>query len=171
MPKGIQPIYSRRLSNIAYTVTFSNIPQNYTDLLLLMSARSSNASVHDSGAIYINGITSTGSYSFLRAEGNGSTISQSRNNPVDYMYFGTSHPAANATSNVFSSNRIFIAEYASNLRKQFLIDGVSENDGVGHQTLSSGMFVSNASITSLSIICGSGNFVANSTFTLYGIAR
>lgn len=171
MPKGLQPIYSRRLSGIAYTVAFNNIPQNFTDLLLVISARSSNASVHDGGGMYINNVTSTGNYSFTRSEGNGATITTSRQNPVDYLYLGTSHPAANATANTFSSNRIWIAEYTSNLRKQIILDGVSENDGTGYQTISGLMSASNAPITSLGIICGSGNFVANSTFSLYGIAR
>jgi hypothetical protein len=171
MPKGMQAIYTRTLTGIVYTMSFNNIPQNYTDLKLVFSGRSDTANTFDGGpSFFINNGTSGNLHSFTSIKGNGSSASSQRT--VDNAVYIGEVPAANATSNTFACVEIYLPEYTTSKFKQAIIDnGSSVNSTTSFLNLRAGLIRINAPVTSIGIYGGSGNWVAGSTFTLYGISR
>jgi len=152
-----------------YGFTFSSIPQTYTDLVLRISARSSYAAVFDGPAIFFNGVTS--GYGRRTLGGNGTSNYASSNTSGSYLYLDNSIPAANASANVFGVMTIYIPNYANtSYYKAVNCEAVMETNGsASNITLTAGSWSSTSNITSLTVYSGSGNFVANSEFTLYGI--
>lgn len=152
------------LSSSTSVVTFSNIIQTYTDLLLLISARC------DYGALqcYVtfNG-NSNSVYSGTLLNGNGSTTSSSR--ITAGTYFEAENVATSYTVNTFSNVELYIPNYTASRNKALQNIGVNPNSGASSTVAARGQLFSNTSaITSITITSGS-NFVSGSTFYLYGI--
>mgnify|MGYP003704652993 CR=1 FL=1 len=99
---------------------------------------------------------------------NGSVSSTSSTN-----WYLRSTPSALRTSNTFCSAEIYIPNYATSNTKPSLAVVVSEDNGTTYAwiMLSSEFYNSSSAISSLSINASSGNFVANSSFYLYGISK
>lgn len=169
------PIYTQTVgSGAPLAVTFNNIPQFYTDLKLVVSARSNQASqTFRFLTVYMNA-NQTSIYSSRRLTGDGSSASSSGQANDGSIFVNNVLPAASATSNTFSNVEFYIPNYAGSNFKQILIDGVSENNATtAWQQMMAALFRSTNPITSFTIEVGDfGNgFVAGSTFSLYGIIR
>jgi hypothetical protein len=158
-----------RLLQSASSVIFANIPQTgYTDLKIVMSASASDGSSGFIQAeIRFNSDTSSIN-SYRRISGNGtaaSSQSQSGNNSVALGFLS----ATGTTANTFSNCEIYIPNYTSSNNKSISVDFVDENNATESYTrLVSGLWASGNAITSVSLLAA--DFVANSTFSLYGIA-
>jgi hypothetical protein len=166
MPNTLIPIQTYTLTSSASSVTFSNIPQNYNDLHIVVSARTDRASVQDIMLLSFNGSTSSFSSRYL--EGNGSSAGvyadQARG-------FGNAC-GANATANTFGSTELRISNYASSNSKSWSSDGVNEtNATAAFSSLFAGLWSNAAAITSIALTGNSSNFVSGSTFTLYGVSN
>ena len=73
------PIATQTLGSAAASVTFSSIPQGYTDLVLVASYKSANPSGTESwGGCRLNNDSSS-SYSTTNLRGNGTSATSSRN--------------------------------------------------------------------------------------------
>jgi len=165
MPANYVLLERIELNASASSVTFSNIPQSgYTDLKVVLSTRTDYATNGDSAYIRFNGAT-TG-FSAKRLQGDGS-IAYSAN--ATEILFATD--AANDTANTFSNVEIYIPNYTSNNQKSVSFDSVSENNATqAYQRLGAALWTGTGAITSATITPNNGNFVANSTFSLYGLA-
>lgn len=154
------------------SVTFSNIPQGYTDLMLVASSRATRASQEDPTYIRFNGNTSS-IYSDKYLYGNGSgAYSGGTTGPTLIQYFA--QPAASATANTFGSITIYIPNYTSSNYKSISADALFENNTTTAEhtraQLSAGLFSSTSPITSITYGTYVGPaFATNSTFTLYGV--
>jgi hypothetical protein len=145
----------------AASINFTNIPQIYTDLKIVMSARTTyNAPTGQ--YISFNGSTSNFSNKYLFSDGSGaSTGSIAR-------YAGT--VMGNATASVFNNTEIYITGYTSSNYKPFSVDNVAENNATyGAINIISGLWSDSAAITSISIAPDNGSYPQYSTATLYGI--
>jgi hypothetical protein len=155
------------LNASAASVTFANIPQTgYTDLKIVMSVRTTRAATDDAVLIRFNGSSTNFTVRELRGTGS-STFSGSGTTPfVGYQDGNT------ATSNTFSNAEIYIPNYAGSTNKSFSVDSVQETNATGAlQGLIAGLWSNTAAITSITLVPEIGpNFVANSTFSLYGLA-
>lgn len=168
MPNNYVLLERTELNASAASVVFANIPQTgYTDLKVVISARTDSAAVNDNVAIQPNGNTSN--RSARRIYGTGvSALSDSLVNIVSGNIAG-----ANATANTFGNAEFYLPNYAGSTNKSFSTDGANEsNQGSGvYLSMVAGLWSSTAAITSLTLVTESGaNFVANSTFSLYGLA-
>lgn len=157
----------------AANITFTSIPNTYTDLCIKVSARS------DIGQIN----------SFLICQPNSATTNLSSR-----VLFGTSTTAgtgtysveqsiwtyidgANATASTFSNNEIYIPNYAStSIYKSVSVDGVNEHNTNAdpRQNLTAGLWSSTAAISSIKLYPTDnsftpGNFLQYTTAHLYGI--
>jgi len=169
MAKTYTLIQAQTLTATAATVTFSNIPQNYTDLKLYVSSR------HDAGSgnwneIYLtyNGGTNSGNWRALYGTGAAAASTGS----ASTTSYGGESATANSTTATFSNNEIYIPNYTTvSTTKYFSLDTVAESNAASALTLmsASSMTGSSAAITSLTFTPTSGNFIAGSTFYLYGI--
>jgi hypothetical protein len=154
----------------ASSVTFSGIPQTgYTDLVVKASVRSDKASAFADLTVKFN--ASTTSYTNRLIYGDGSTAGSYLNNYANQGYITTMN-AASLTSSTFTSAEIYIPNYTSANNKSYSDDGVTENNGTdSYAVLNAGLWSNTAAITSIEVLTPSGNFVANSTFYLYGVAK
>jgi hypothetical protein len=146
-------------------VTFSNIPQTYTDLVLVVSIRANSTPTSFGTGVRFNSDTGTNySRTVLYGAGAGAVAFRS----TDQTRFFCS--AGSTTANQFNLIRLNIMNYTSSSSyKGFAVI----NDDLGDvASLSSGLWRSNNAITSLTITPYDDNatgFATGCTFTLYGI--
>lgn len=170
----MQAIYTQTITSSTNVIFFNNIPQTYTDLMLLISARCSGTSANQGHYIQINS-DGTLLYSGTTLRGNGSSPDSYRSNGNN-AFLEIEIPNDLNASNVFSSENIYITNYTNNTPKQVIIDSVRENNSVStavNMTFRANLYRGNAPVTSLGIgtNISAPNFIAGSTFTLYGISR
>jgi hypothetical protein len=151
-------------------VTFSSIPQTgYTDLVVKVSSRTTRtAGAVDYVKMYFNGLTTNGTT--LALWGDGTAYSG-----TDTKIIGSTSNDQN-TASTFGSADFYIPNYTSSNFKSVSIDAVSENNsattGDYNLEIGAGLWSSTAAITSITLESGFGNnWVANSTFYLYGVAK
>ena len=156
------------LTQSAASVTFDNLPTSgYTDLKIVASTRTDYAGFLDLN-MYFNGNASSG-YSWRRLNGDGGSATST--NSTSAGIIPTATLGTTATANTFASTDIYIPNYRSSVSKSVSIDGVTENNATTSYTVfTAGLSTLSTPITSISFGLGAGNFVANTTFSLYGIA-
>lgn len=162
------PVTLSRISTVtvgaggAANITFTNIPQIYTDLKIVMSGRTTGAG--QSGQ-YISFNGSTSNFSGIYLYGDGTSTSSG----TLARYAGTV-AGTNLTASVFNNTEIYIPNYTSSNHKSFSVDNVAENNATyGGQNFISGIWADVSPITSISIAPDNGSYPQYSTATLYGI--
>ena len=97
---------------------FASIPQTYTDLKMVFSARTTSGGVFDSTYLFFN---NTGSgYTLKQVFGNGSSAASTSPTVGSSLYLnGTS-----TTSNTFTNSEVYIPNYTSSNYKSYIIDQV-----------------------------------------------
>ena len=152
------------------SIDFIAIPQNYTDLLLKTSLRSTLVDTEDWVSLQFNNSSVT-AYSLRILYGNGtSALSLSTSSAADIQYSSVA-VATNSTASTFSNAEYYIPNYAGSNNKSISIDGVSEaNATKAFTTLNASLWANASPITSIKLFCDTtGNFAQYSTATLYGI--
>jgi len=153
------PIASQTLSSAAASVTFSGIPQTYTDLVLVVAG--TNASGLSGNGIRFNSDTSS-NYSSTNLDGNGSSASSARHTNQTYIRAGISFTSQ-------SISIINIQNYANTTTNKTVLarGGAAES----YVRADVGLWRSTSAINSIFYFVDSGaNFGAGTTFNLYGIA-
>jgi len=160
-------IQHQELASAQASITFSSIPQTYTDLVLVTSLRSARSAGFEEYRIYFNGANSNLSSRYLEGDGGSGASGTTANG---YIGIGNSNTS---TSNTFSNQQIYIPNYTSSNAKSYSSDSVSETNGsTAYSDLVAGLWNQTAAITSLTIINGTGNnWVQYSSATLYGILK
>jgi len=149
---------------------FSNIPQTFTDLLVVFQARTSRSNVFDDSIFWFNGFN-TGTYNNRFLRGNGSSVTSSTDNGGIYGLGGWIN-GGTSTASTFSSNEIYIPNYTSNAIKTFSSTSVSENNSTeAYQFIIAGSWSLSNAITSISIAAGAASIGQHSTASLYGITK
>lgn len=164
----LQPLQTIVVSGSSTSsITFSSIPQTYTDLVVKVSAQSSyNGGTLD--YVYIAPNSAGSSCSATRIYGNGANAYSSRT--TGYCLMGV--PTVGGTANVFSNNEIYFSNYTSSNYKSFVYDTTSEYNGsIEYNELCAGLYSSTSAITSLNLSFGGTYFSSGSKFSLYGILR
>jgi hypothetical protein len=175
MNYGAAPTYvkiaSQTLSSDTATVTFSNIPQGYTDLYLVSSARGSGHLYcrinGDSSALYSN----TGIF-FRRNDGNSADESGSEKNTGQTLVRLTPYTYLPNASLTFATNTANFMNYSNNSIFKTVLSrssGTPSAQYVGVEQ-SVNLYRSTSPITSLTFgIQGGSNILSGTTFTIYGI--
>jgi len=164
------------LSSSQASITFSSIPQTYTDLVVKVSARGTRVYQFDSAQIRFNGDTGNNySYRDLVGAGGGTPTSGSNTSRgiPDRIFLVDVMPAASSTTNTFGSFDIYIPNYTSSNYKSVSVDAVGESNsstaGDVAQLLEAGLWSSTAAITSITVGAYNASMTQYSTATLYGI--
>jgi hypothetical protein len=171
MPAGstYSTIATTTLSSAEATVTFSSISGIYTDLILVIQGRfDSAATIRDLG-LRFNGDSGT-NYSATRVVGDGSSSSSWRETNFDNMRLAVL-PAANSTAGNVGNAVIQIQNYSNTTTNKTVIGRT--NDALGWTAAIVGLWRNTSAINSIRIAISetqTGNWIAGSTFTLYGIA-
>ena len=167
------PIATQKLASSVASITFSSIPQTYTDLILKMSVRTSTASVN-SGAINItyNG-DSASNYSLTIIAGLNS--SQYCNHSYNNTYLPSmelSVASAGNASNTFSAVEMYLSNYTTTSAKPMLLFGGSSNSSSSQNwvSLEADLYRGASAISSITI-ASTDSYVTGSRFDLYGITH
>jgi len=172
MNYGAAPTYVRIANQSASgvsSVTFNNIPQGYTDLVIVSYINSARGTNLDSFAVRFNGDTGN-NYSYTLLQGNTSSgVSSSRQTSQSNIFVGNF--AASSASNNFSTNTLNVQDYSNSTKfKNTLSRGGAITSAVTDVEMVSGLWANTAPITSITLRSETGsNFNAGSTFTIYGI--
>jgi len=178
MAKGYQLIQAQTLTSSASSVTFSNIPQNYTDLIVKISARSALAGTGTSRAIQlqINGDTTYANYRqrYIRTDDTGSAQSGAFLSSTGLKYYLYGLPNANVTANSFGAAELTFINYAGSSYKTFSVEAFAEGfhnpfTGTAGNSVTAALWVNTSPITTLVFNPDDSSFAAGSTFYLYGI--
>lgn len=146
------------------SVSFLNIPQNYNDLIIKISARTDSSARYGVGFIRPNAVTTN--FAARTLEGIGSTATSYAETVWRFEPDG-----GIATASAFGNAEVYIVNYTGINNKSASADTVSENNQVAADMyLKSWLWSNTAPITSLDIVANTGQtFQQYSTFTLYGI--
>jgi len=150
------------------SVSFINIPQNYTDLVIKASVRNTRSGAAEAELRWtVNG--SQVSYSNRLLQGNGTSTSAGSYSTT--FFYSGEIDAATATANTFGSAEIYIPNYTSSNYKSASSETVSENNATSaYATMTSSLLSNTAPITSINFYySASGIWAQYSTFHLYGI--
>lgn len=153
----------------AATIDFTSIPQTYTDLKIVLSARTDRSSggSNDYTKITFNG-SNTG-YSIRSLYGDGATAGSNTYSGNWLEPFGLT--SNTATASVFGNLEVYISNYTSSNNKSVSMDGVAETNATTQYIgLSAGLWSNTAAITSIKMIPFYGTlFLQYTTATLYGV--
>jgi len=152
------------------SIVFSSIPATYTDLKVVLSARTDSSTfvVVDTAILYFNTDTSsTANYTMRTLWGDGTNATS------DTTKRGAFITGATATSSTFGSVQYYIPNYTAAVNKSVSIDGVSETNGTtAYQGIHAWLWSNTAAIDTITLKAETGgNFVQYTSATLYGILK
>jgi hypothetical protein len=173
MTIAMQPIYTRTISGTSTgLVTFNNIPQTFTDLVVKASIRiSQTGNLFFDPKFYFNNDTSL-SYAQTQLYGTGSSVNTGRDATSTTMQLYVNSDSS--TASTFSNSEIYIPNYGGSIFKSCYSDSVTESNSTSTvlQFLEAYSYRSTSPITRLDFnATGALYFMAGSTFTLYGITK
>jgi hypothetical protein len=160
------PIATQTLASAATSVTFSSIPQGYTDLVLVVSALN-NTALNTSFQFQVgNNTIDTGSnYSLTELFASTSSVSSDKATSDTAAYLnGPGIGASTTTPNIYVTNLMNYSN--STTYKTFLGTGGSVNQNL---VLTTNLWRSTSAINTIKIFQSVNSMAAGSTFTLYGI--
>lgn len=166
MPNTFELIASSTSYAGSTVLTFSSIPNTYTDICLVMSPRGNG---FNGTELYLtfNGNTSSYSGKFMWKDG-GTTSVTSANNNSNNNLIGII-PGTQAGTTTYGSVQVYVPNYASSANKSFSIDSASERNGDAQWLfLGAGLWSNSAAITSITVTA-SANYLGDSTAYLYGV--
>jgi hypothetical protein len=153
----------------AASINFTNIPQNYDDLIIKHSLRSNHAQIYEYCGVRFNS-NSSSIYSLKNLRGNGSTvISQTLTNQTRFEF--EMAEGNTATSNTFSNGEFYIPNYRGSANKSVSSESVQEtNATLAYSAMDAGIWASTAAITDIQIFPTVGTLWNQySMATLYGV--
>lgn len=158
------------LGSSSADITITGISQSYTDLVLVVSARSTYAAAEVAGFIRVgNGSIDTGNnYSSTRLLGTGSSASSARATNVSRVVWDAI-PGSTSASGNFCTTIISIQNYSNTTTYKTLL--VRSNEPNNYVEATVGTWRNTAAINQIRIYGdGAADLAAGSTVTIYGIA-
>jgi hypothetical protein len=170
MPATYESIATSTASGSTSTVTFSSIPSTYTDLVVIVQYQgTANSGVW----LQYNNDTGT-NYSITNLIGSfgGATVSYANPNQpyvwADTYYQGTGTVLTDrAIAKAHIMNYSNTTTFKSTLCRSDDVRTTAADAGTVYLGVS--LWRNTSAITRVDVLSGGGNFVAGSTFTLYGI--
>jgi hypothetical protein len=169
MTLGMQPIYTQTVNASSVgSIAFTNIPQTFTDLKIVLSLRDAYAGGFDSVLMQFNSDT-TNNYSYTVMGGAPSSYRATSQNLINpFLANGTT-----STASTFTNMEAYIPNYTSSNKKSMVIDVIGENNSasVFGLSMTAALWSNTAAITSVYFQASNGNITQYSTISLYGITK
>jgi hypothetical protein len=172
MPNTFELIASSTVGVLGATeFDFTSIPSTYTDLQLVISARSNSANQVDFWRLRFN--NDSGSNYFLRILAGGAAVISSTDTNTTSTN-GGGLVGNLATSNTFSNISVYVPNYAGSNQKSLSGDSVAEDNAAftGNLGLSlgAGLWNQTTAINRVTFLPGGGTLLLqHSTAYLYGV--
>lgn len=148
------------------------VPSGFTDIKLLMSARTTGSGTANNIGVYLNGSSSSYTGRYTGGQGNYAAVSSSLTGGDGPLTIWTANFGGDSTANTFANSEIYIPNYTASVNKTFHTESVVENNSAdGRVCLTTTTWANTAAVTSIVLTPQTGSFLANSTFTLYGITK
>ena len=163
------------LGSSATTVTFSSIPSTYKSLQIRGLSRDTGGGAAQDVGYYLQFNSDTASnYSFHKLQATGAGV-VSATGFASQTLVGVSGSSSNATAaNVMGVLIVDIVDYANNNKNKTVkaFGGMNDNGTTAaiYMSLASGLWMSTAAITSITIGAGTTAFATGTTFSLYGVS-
>jgi hypothetical protein len=156
----------------AASITFSNIPQNFTDLMLFISPRERDiADIRQPIFLTFNNNTSGYSDRISLTDATSTPTSTSNSYGAGSFVMNGYATGTTATSGTFSSLQTYISNYTGSGYKVFGTDSVIENNGAtGLLSIQAQSWDNTAAISSIQLTTYTA-FAQHSSASLYGIAK
>jgi hypothetical protein len=167
-------IETKTLGTAVAFIEFTSIPQTFTDLAILISARSAAASPATDYLVAFNSDTTASNYAWRRMTANGGPA-VTTDTSTSYRLLGIAQ-GNTATANNFDNLATYIPNYTSSSIKTYSTDSVTENNSTTQNTFFlqfvAGRWSGTSPITSIRVdVGGSTNLLTGSTFSLFGILK
>ena len=167
---ALVPIAYYSGNNTSGVVVFSNIPQIYQDLMIVIKGRSTQSAIWSGINFFLNADGTTSNYSRTRLQGDGSTNSYRDNSSSGAGAAMDCITGANATSGVFSSHITHILNYANtSTYKTMLSRTAMDANGSGYVYLWVNLWRSTSAVSSIQLNTYSGNYDTGTTIELFGV--
>jgi hypothetical protein len=165
---ALEPIGSTLCNGTSASVNFSNVPQHYKHLMVVVYGRSSYTGTFTTYSVYLNNATYALT-SYIAVSGDGANMSTGR--AVNGSYGATPQiPGVSAPANFYGASTTYIPNYTEASNKLMMtkyVNSLNQSGGI-IQGLISTLYRDTNPVTFLSIATN-GSFVAGSCVTLYGI--
>lgn len=156
------------IPDLSAVSAFTNIPQTYQDLMLIINARGSRSQAADDCLIRFNN-DGSGINTWTTLEGNGTSAISYRNTTGNSFIVAGAMPAATATSGILGSIVCHILNYANTTTFKTMVSrSASDLNGSGVTQLTAGLYRSTAAVSRIDVTQYLG-YSSSSTATLYGI--
>ena len=151
----------------ASQIEFASVPSTYTDLLVLISARSGSAG--DTLWMRFNSDESN-ACTTLWVVGDGSTASSSNSGGNTFIRLGTI--TSGDTASTFNNFQVYVPNYAGSAQKTVSVDAVNENNATtAYQRITAGLWPVTTAISNIKISNNGASISQYSTAYLYGILK
>lgn len=147
------------------TFDFTSIPNTFTDLVVKLSARTDDTGTYGYAYIGFNGTAYDSAIRYLQGSGSGVNSASESTGYIGIV------DANGATANTFSSNEVYIPNYAGSTNKSFSVDSTEEHNATtSYMQLMAGLWSNTAAINRITIkTAGANKFVQYSSCYLYGV--
>lgn len=164
MPVTYKAIATTTLGSATATVTFSSIPQTYTDLILVTNIQATTGSIFP----YITFNSDTGAnYSYTWISGRSTDAAVvGRNTNLNFIYLPAY--AGADTANLNFNSITHIQSYSNSTTYKTAISRCN-NASTSNVDASVGLWRNTSAITTLVVGADTSTFASGSTFTIYGI--
>ncbi len=152
------------LTSTAASITFSSIPQGYTDLRLVMQGRTDTGNNVDYAVVKLNN-DATSLYSRVEVYGDGSSTGSGR---AANFLIGISSTAQGGNTQLKSATIMDFMSYSNSTTYKTVL--YKEADASNIVLGGFGLYRSTSAISTITLTPYYGTWQAGSTFTLYGIA-
>ena len=155
------------------SIAFTNIPQDYTDLKIIFSGRSTKAGSYTGAGLltFNSGEAGVMNQKDLYGVGGTSSPGSATSASADFISIGEgSFPSAGNTSGVFGNFELYVKSYTESNYKSWSIDYIAcDNSTTSYPIIAAGIYNINSAVTTVTIACSGGNWAQNTTATLYGV--
>ena len=157
-----EKIATNTLGSAAASITFSSISGAYTDLVLVINAKTTAGSGNNYFLVRVNS-DSGNNYSRTGMYGNGSVVGGFRNSNISSTYI----TLGDSTTN-FGNALLNFMNYSNTTTNKTILHR-ENNDGATYGVVS--LYRSTSALTSITVSGDGWNIATGSTFTLYGILK
>lgn len=172
MANTFVPLAKSVLTSTSSSISFNSISGSYTDLVILISARTDRPTVQqDPIKIRFNGASVDTNLSYTYVYAVGTSVGASAGSSYGLIGYAT---CAGSTSNTFSNIEVYLPNYAGSTNKLISSTNANETNATSSNELDviATSWNSTAAITSITLLPNTGpNFVSGSRFDLYGINK
>jgi len=164
---ALKLVQTQTLASAVSSISLTSIPQDATDLVIKLSARSATGTQVNC-FVTVNSPAGGGRYTYLIGDGTGAGSGASTG--FAGLVWGIS--GGSTTGSTFGNSEMYITNYTSGTTKAASADSASENNATSSGlAITANKWLINDPITSLYFTTDGGNFQIGTVISLYKITK